>query len=110
MGNKNVVLKVFKILTVVLYVIAVAVAAIIMVDTITNPSGLGTAIGILVWMIIGAIALAIPLVSAIIGLIISIIKKVKEQCNSGSVIFFIIFTALPIATYFLGILVFTLVL
>ena len=110
MESKNIVLKVFKIITIILYAIAVAFSTVIMIDAIKNPSNLGLAVGILVWIIIGAIALAIPLVSAIIGLIISIVKKFKAQVGFGSVIFFIIFTVLPIATYFLGILVFTLIL
>lgn len=110
MENKNIVLKVFKIITIILFAVAVAFSTTIMIEAINNPSNLGTAVGILVWVIIGAIALAIPLVSAIIGLIISIVKKVKAECGFGSVVFFIIFTVLPIATYFLGILVFKLVL
>lgn len=108
--NKSKFIKIFQIITAILYAIATVLSVIIMVDILSQPQNIGTAFAVAIWIVFAAVALSIPLVFSIIGLIASIIKKSNAQCGTGAVVYFIIFSVLPILTYLIGILVFNLLL
>ncbi|MBQ7235911.1 MAG: hypothetical protein IJX03_01995 [Clostridia bacterium] len=101
--------KVLKIITAVLYVVATAFVVWFMVDIATAPENLGTAFAIIAWFAIAIPTLAVPLIVSLVGLILSAMNKKRSQCTLGSVIYFAVFTALPIITFLICILVFNLV-
>lgn len=104
--EKSVAVKIFQIITAVLYVLATAFIVFFTVDIVGQgqEESFGVAVALVVLIPLGFIALIFPLVSAIIGLIISIVAKVRNNGGLGAVIYFIVFTVLPVATFLLMIL------
>ena len=93
-----------KILSALLYGLVVAFILYIFLDAYSSNSawaGLGYAIG----LIYGGFGLAGSLVPTIIGLVRSIIGVKKGYCEKPTLIYFIIFTALPFITFLIALLV-----
>ncbi len=101
--------KVLKIITAVLYAIATAFVVWLMIDIATTPENLGTAFAIIAWFAIAIPVLAVPLIVSLVELIVAIASKKREQCTWGSVIYFAVFTVLPVITFFVCILVYNVV-
>ena len=102
--------KVLKIITAILFIIATAYSVWMLADIIVDSKTNGWAgLGMIAWIVVAAIALAIPLIVALIGLISSIIKCSKSLCTIGTLVYFIVFTLLPLVVYFGCILAFNLI-
>lgn len=101
--------KTLKIVAAVLYAISAFITVWFMIDIAVSPENLGTAFAIVLWIVIAIPVLAVPLIVSLVGLILSAINKKRLQCTLGSVIYFAVFTALPIITFLICILVFNLV-
>ncbi len=95
----------FQIITAVLFVIAAAFSIIFFIDVMLDPDGIGKAIGLSLWIIFAFAALLIPLIISIIGLIVAIVKKCNKKVGVWSIIYFIIFTVLPVITYLVMLLI-----
>lgn len=65
--------------------------------------GLGIAIVLVLVLALGGICLAASLVLSLVGLIISIVRKIKKRVTTGTLIYFIVFTVLPIVIFFFSI-------
>ena len=101
--------KTLKIVAAVLYAISAFITVWFMIDIAVSPENLGAAFAIVLWIVIAIPVLAVPLIVSLVGLILSAINKKRLQCTLGSVIYFAVFTALPIITFLICILVFNLV-
>ena len=102
--------KLLKIFTAVLYAIATVLSVVFMIDILNEPQNIGTAFALVVWLCLGAFALAVPLIISLVGLIVCALKVKKGESSKGSVIYFSIFSALPIITYFVCVFIFNIVL
>ena len=100
--------KVLKIVTAVLYALAAIITLWFMIDIALTPKNIGTAFAIVLWLAIAIPVLAVPLIVSLVGLILSAINKKRLQCTLGSMIYFAIFTALPVITFFVCVLIFKL--
>ena len=95
--------KINKLISAALYAVAFAWTAWILIDIISSGDrGLGFGIGIMVYLIFSAIANGVSLLPSLFGLIMSIVGVKKGYCEKSTLIYFIVFTLLPIATFFLN--------
>ena len=50
-----------------------------------------------------------PMIVSLVGMIITIVNKKRSACTLGSVIYFIVFTVLPVVVFFICTIMFNLV-
>ena len=93
--------KTNKILSIIAYALACVVALYLFLDVLTT-GGDWAPLGYAIALIITGYALAIALIPTLVGLIRSIIGVKKGYCEKSTLKFFIIFTALPFATFLVG--------
>ncbi len=97
--------RALKIISLVLYVLTTAFTLIFLLDVLGTEEGLGKGLGAALWIIFSAIALAVPVIVSLISAIVSAVYRKRGQCVKGSLLFFLIFTALPIVTFVLCLLI-----
>ena len=97
--------KALKIITAVLFSIATLFVVGFMLDIVKEPQSVGTAFAIAIWLIITLPVLALPMFLSLISLIIMILKKKRAECSGRTVIFFAVFTVLPIVIFLICVLV-----
>ena len=86
-----------------LYAVAFAFTAWILIDIISSDDrGLGFGVGLAVYLLVSSIANGVSLLPSLVGLIRSIVGVKKGYCEKSTLIYFIVFTLLPIATFFLN--------
>lgn len=97
--------KSLKIINAVLFSIAAVFVLGFMIDIVIQPQSVGTAFAIAIWIVISIPVLAIPLFFSLISLIVTIFKKKSSECSVGTVIYFAVFTVLPVITFLICALV-----
>ena len=99
----------FKIILTVLYIVITGFLLFAFIDAL-NKTGEHVQLGIaltyaIVVILFGGIAYGVSLVLGLIGLIISAIGVKRNYSSIGTLVYFIVFTALPIVTYLLMIFI-----
>lgn len=98
--------KAYKIIVAIIFAIVTVLSSIMLVDIISNGNGLGTAVGFIVWLILAIIGFSASLIVSLIGMITSAIKKKQGLSNTKTLVYFIVFTALPIVVFSVSIILF----
>lgn len=98
--------KAYKIIVAVVFAIVTILSSIMLVDIISKGNGLGTAFGFIVWLILAIIGFGASVVVSLIGTITSAIKKNQGLCDTKTLVYFIVFTALPIVVFGVSIVLF----
>ncbi len=91
--------KTYKIVVTVVFAIVAILSSIFMADILMSEENLGKAIGFVVWLAIFSPSFAVSMALSLIGVIISAINKSKGLCSSGTLVYFLIFTLLPIVIF-----------
>ncbi len=96
---------VLKIITAIVFAITTIFFIYVYADVLNTPvnkpeDGLGKGIGIAVILVVGLLLYIPSIILAIIGLIITIISYIKKICSLGTMIYFIVFTLLPVMAFF----------
>ena len=92
--------KTLKIITAILYAVATAFITYLLINGSTE-NGLALAVFLIVFLVYGTLALSVPLISAIVGLIKSIFAYKNSNCTKATLIYFGVFTVLPVLTWVL---------
>ena len=98
--------KAYKIIVAIIFAIVTVLSSIMLVDIISKVNGLGTAVGFIVWLILAIIGFSTSMVVSLIGTITSAIKKKQGLINTKTLVYFIVFTALPIVVFSVSIILF----
>ncbi len=98
--------KLYKIIVAVVFAIVTILSSIMLVDIISEGTGLGTAFGFIVWLILAIIGFSASMIVSLIGTITSAIKRNQGLCDTKTLIYFIVFTALPIIVFSISIVLF----
>lgn len=98
--------KAYKIIVAIIFAIVTVLSSIMLVDIISKGNGLGTAVGFIVWLILAIIGFGASLIVSLIGTITSAIKKKQGLSNTKTLVYFIVFTALPIIVFSVSIILF----
>ena len=101
--------KALKIVTAVLFAIATLFVVYLAIDIASSPQNIGTAFALVIWICLAIGILAVPMIVSLVGMIIAIVNKKRSACTLGSVIYFIVFTALPVVVFFICTIMFNLV-
>ena len=101
--------KALKIITAILFAIVTVFSVVFMIDIIIEPKNLGTAFALVIWLVFATPANAIPFIISAIGLVICSVKRKRGESDKRSVIYFTVFTALPVVVYLVCILIFNIV-
>lgn len=95
--------KINKIISAVFYALALAFTAFYYID-VAATGGDWQALGYVLTLYLSACAFAIALIPSIVGLIRSIVGVKKGYCEKATLIYFIVFTALPIVTWLISLI------
>ena len=98
--------KAYKIIVAIIFAIVTVLSSIMLVDIISKGNGLGTAFGFIVWLILAIIGFSVSMIVSLIGTITSAIKRKQGLCDTKTLIYFIVFTALPIMVFSVSIVLF----
>jgi len=98
--------KAHKIIVTIIFAIVTVLSSIMLVDIISKGNGLGTAFGFIVWLILAIIGFSASMIVSLIGTITSAIKRKQGLCDTKTLIYFIVFTALPIMVFSVSIVLF----
>ncbi len=98
--------RVYKIIVAVIFAIVTILSSIMLVDIISEGNGLGAAFGFVVWLVLAVIGFGASLLVSLIGTITSAIKKNQGLCDTKTLIYFIVFTVLPIIVFGISIILF----
>ena len=102
---KNKKYTVLKILSAVFYVIVTVFILYCFFDALIESKENGFAVlGYVLILVMVGICYLVPLILSTIGLILSAVAKSNGQSSLGTVIYFIIFTALPLVSWFVFLL------
>lgn len=111
--KKNVFLIVWKIVVALIYVLVTAFIAYLLIDALNTPPpqqgqidgrGFALAAFIILAIIFGLIGYLANVITSIIGIIVSSSHKKQQKCGNGSIVYFVIFTFLPIISFFVWII------
>lgn len=106
--KRSVAVLVLQIITAVIYTLLTAYFVVLLIDVINTPppqdgsfdsKGLALAAFLIITIAIGGIGYIVNLIVSIAGIIVSANAKKKELVGIGRVIYFVIFTLLPIITF-----------
>ena len=92
--------KKYKIVVAIILSLITVLSSIFMADVITTEEGLGKAVGFVLWLIFASPCFLVALILSLVGVILAIINKKKGLCENKTLLYFIIFTILPIVIYF----------
>ena len=101
--------KALKIVTAVLFSVATLFVVYLAIDIASSPQNIGTAFALVLWICLAIGILAVPMIVSLVGMIITIVNKKRSACTLGSVIYFIVFTGLPVVVFFICTIMFNLV-
>lgn len=101
--------KALKIVTAILFAVATLFVVYLAIDIASSPQNIGTAFALVVWICLAIGILAVPMIVSLVGMILAIVNKKRSACTLGSVIYFIVFTVLPVVVFFICIIMFNLV-
>lgn len=101
--------KALKIATAVLFAVATLFVVYLAIDIASSPQNIGTAFALVIWICLAIGILAVPMIVSLVGMILAIVNKKRSACTLGSVIYFIVFTVLPVIVFFICTIMFNLV-
>ncbi len=101
--------KVYKIVVAVVFAIVTILSSIMLGDIVGEGTGLGAAFGFVVWLVLAIIGFGASAIVSLIGAITSAIKKKQGVCDTKTLIYFIVFTALPIIVFAISIVLFNII-
>ncbi len=101
--------KALKIVTAILFAVATLFVVYLAIDIASSPQNIGTAFALVIWICLAIGILAVPMIVSLVGMILAIVNKKRSACTLGSVIYFIVFTVLPVVVFFICIIMFNLV-
>ena len=93
--------KINKIISAVFYALALAFSAVYYIDVAVT-GGDWQGLGYAITLLLSVYAFAIAIIPSLIGLIRSIVGVKKGYCEKATLIYFIVFTALPIVTWLIS--------
>ncbi len=102
--------KVYKIIIAVIFAIITILSSIMLADVLITEQNIGTAFALAVWLVLAIPAFSVSAVLSLIGVIITAIKKKQGLCTVKTLVYFIVFTVLPVVVFFASVGIFNLVL
>ena len=100
--------KAYKIIVAVIFAIVLILSSILVVDILSGGESIGKAFGFVVWLVFAIIGFAVPMVMSLIGTILSAIKSKQGLCTIKTLVYFIVFSVLPIIAFFASVRLFKL--
>ena len=97
--------KVYQIIVAVIFAIVTILSSIMLADMIKTGKGVGTALTFIIWLILAIIGFAVPMIMSLIGTITCAVKRKQGLCDTKTLVYFIVFTALPLIVFFASILI-----
>ncbi|MBO7344569.1 MAG: hypothetical protein J6U92_01355 [Clostridia bacterium] len=92
--------KKYKIVIAIILFLITVLSSIFMADIITTEEGLGKAVGFVLWLVFASPCFLAVLILSLIGVILAIVNKKKGLSENKTLLYFVIFTILPIVIYF----------
>ncbi len=91
--------KIYKVFVAIIFVIATIFCSIMLGQIINDEKNAGTAFALIAWFALAIPTYAVSIITSLIGAISSLIKRKQGLCDSKTVIYFVIFTLLPIIAF-----------
>ena len=92
---------VLKILSAVFYAVITAFMVILFVDALIDSKENGfVVLGYILILVTIGLSYLLPLILSVIGLILSSVAKSRGESKMGTVIYFLVFTCLPVVSWF----------
>ncbi len=98
--------KAYKIIIALVFAIVTILSSIMLGDIIISERNIGTPFALVVWLALAIPSFAVAMIMSLIGTIISAIKKKQGLCDTKTLVYFIVFTALPIVVFCVSIVLF----
>lgn len=98
---KNKKYNILKILSAVFYAVITAFMVILFVDALIDSKENGfVVLGYILILVTIGLSYLLPLILSAIGLILSLVAKSRGESKIGTVIYFLVFTCLPVVSWF----------